>query len=102
MKNFAIVTDSCGDLGENLREKYGIDYAPMRFSYDDVDVPASLDWEYVPLKDFYDLMRKGKRIKTSQVNAEEFGKNSKNTSIRARTFCTSLARRLFPRRIIFR
>ncbi len=72
MKNFAIVTDSCGDLGENLREKYGIDYAPMRFSYDDVDVPASLDWEYVPLKDFYDLMRKGKRIKTSQVNAEEF------------------------------
>ena len=71
MRNFAIVTDSCGDLGENLRTKYNIDYVPMRISYDDVDVPASLDWEYIPLKTFYDLMRKGKRIKTSQVNAEE-------------------------------
>ena len=75
MRQFAIVTDSCGDLGKNLREKYQIDYVPMRFNYDDVDVPASLDWEFVPVKDFYNLMRNGKRIKTSQVNAEEYRKN---------------------------
>ena len=75
MRQFAIVTDSCGDLAKNLREKYQIDYVPMRLNYDDVDVPASLDWEFIPLKDFYNLMRNGKRIKTSQVNAEEYRKN---------------------------
>ena len=74
MKNFAIITDSCSDLGENLRTKYGIDYIPMHILFDDKDIPASLDWEYIPLKEFYDLMRKGKRIKTAQIIADEYRK----------------------------
>lgn len=75
MRKFVIVTDSSSDLGLNLREKYDIDYIAMRISYDDVDIPASLDWEYIPVKDFYNLMRDGKRIKTAQINVADYQKS---------------------------
>ena len=67
MNKFAIITDSCADLTKELRQKYDIDYVNMRYIYDDNDVPASLDWEYMPYRDFYDLMRNGTRVKTAQV-----------------------------------
>jgi len=72
MSKFAIVTDSCADLDAALRQKYDIDYVNMRYIYDDRDVPASLDWEFMPYHDFYDLMRKGVRIKTAQVPDTEY------------------------------
>ncbi|MBO4572878.1 MAG: DegV family protein [Clostridia bacterium] len=74
MKDFVIITDSCADLDKALREKYDVSYVNMRFSYDDKDFPASLDWEALPYKEFYALMRDGKRIKTSQVPVEEYRK----------------------------
>ena len=67
MNKFAIITESCADLTKELRQKYDIDYVNMRYIYDDNDVPASLDWEYMPYRDFYDLMRNGTRVKTAQV-----------------------------------
>ena len=69
MKNYVILTDSCSDLSLDLREKYGIEYVPMSFSYDEKRVSASLDWEEISFHDFYDVMRKGTRIYTAQVNA---------------------------------
>lgn len=72
MKNFVIVTDSCSDLDKETREKYDIDYLPMRILYEDKDIPASLDWEQISFKDFYKLMRDGVRVRTSQVNAGEY------------------------------
>ena len=67
MNRFAVITDSCADLTKDLRDKYDVDYVNMRYIYDEKDVPASLDWEYMPYHDFYDLMRNGTRIKTAQV-----------------------------------
>ena len=72
MKKFVIITDSCSDLEKELREAYDIDYVPMHFSFNGRDVVASLDWEEIPAPDFYNIMRGGTRIITSQVNAETF------------------------------
>lgn len=72
MKNFVIVTDSCSDLDKETREKYDIDYLPMRILYDDKDIAASIDFEEISYGDFFDLMRNGVRVKTSQVNESEY------------------------------
>ena len=77
MKNFAIITDSCSDLDKAHREAYDIDYAPMGINYEDkegniVDLPADLDWKDLSVKEFYDLMRNGTRIRTSQVRHDTF------------------------------
>ncbi len=72
MKKFVIVTDSCSDLAKGLREKYDIDYIPMHTIWDDKDMPASLDWEFIDYKEFYKLMRNGTRFMTSQINREEY------------------------------
>ena len=72
MKKFVIVTDSCSDLDKSFREKYGIEYLPMHFSFDNKEYRASLDWDEISAPDFYNVMRGGTRIMTSQVNKETY------------------------------
>lgn len=72
MRDFVIVSDSCCDLDGPTRKRFGIEYIPMRVIYNDTDIPASLDWERISPKQFYDLMRGGVRIRTAQINAGEF------------------------------
>ena len=72
MKDFIIVTDSSSDLTEKYRKEYNVDYIPMRLLFDDKDIDANVDFEEIPAKDFYDLMRNGTRIRTAQVNSDTF------------------------------
>lgn len=77
MRKFAIITDSCGDLNAENRKKYDVDYVPMRLLYEEskgktADIPADLDWKYVSVKDYYELMRRGTRIRTAQVNNSDY------------------------------
>lgn len=72
MRKFAVVADSTCDLGKELREKFNIDYVKMNYVIDGKEYPASLDWESHSAKEFYDIMRGGKRIFTTQVPREEF------------------------------
>lgn len=72
MKNFEIFTDSCSDLGQDVRKKYDIQYVNMHITYDDKDLLASLDWDLYSPKELYDLMRNGTLMKTTQVPVEEF------------------------------
>jgi len=72
MAKVKIITDSCSDLSGELLQKYDIDYVKMRFVCDGVESEASLLWENLSAKDFYDLMREGKRITTTQVPMQEF------------------------------
>ena len=72
MRPVKILTDSCSDLGKTIREKYDIDYARMKTSYDGKEQWASLDFEYYTPKELYDIMRAGNRVFTTQVPAEEF------------------------------
>lgn len=72
MRKVQVITDSCSDLSKSLMEKYGIDYARMRTVRDGKETPASLLWEYYTPKEFYDVIRGGERITTTQVPQEEF------------------------------
>ena len=72
MKDFVILSDSCCDLNREMRERFGIDYVPMRIIYGETDIPASLDWEQISFKQFYDMMRDGVRVKTAMITADEF------------------------------
>jgi len=72
MGKYVIVTDSCSDLGKDLRDKYDLEYIPMHFTIDGIDYPADLDWQKMSAKDFYDSMRNGKRAYTAQVNPSEY------------------------------
>ena len=72
MKNFIILTDSTSDLDKDTRGQYGIEYVPMNYSVDETEYVASLDWESHSYKDFYDLMRGGKRVFTTQVPQNVF------------------------------
>lgn len=72
MRPVQILTDSCSDLGKDLRDLYHIDYAKMNTVYEGKETPASLDWEYYSPKELYNLMRAGNRVLTTQVPADEF------------------------------
>ena len=67
MKDFVIFGDSTCDLDLATRQEFGVDYIPMSYIVDEQEYPASLDWESHSYKDFYDLMRSGKRIFTAQI-----------------------------------
>lgn len=72
MKDFVIFGDSTCDLNKALREQYGIGYIPMNYVVDDQEYVASLDWESHPVHDFYNLMRDGKRVFTTQVPKQNY------------------------------
>jgi fatty acid-binding protein DegV len=70
MRDFVIITDSTSDLTKELRQQFDIDYVPMQYVVDGVEHPASLDWEDHSPKEFYDLMRNGTRVFTTQINRD--------------------------------
>jgi len=72
MRKFVILTDSSCDLDKNLREKYDIEYLPMHLIIDGKDYDADLDWQNISVKEFYDLMRAGKRVMTAQISKLEY------------------------------
>ncbi len=74
MKKYVIVTDSCADLNADLRAKYDIDYLCMRVIEGIVDMPADLDWHFLPAKTFYDKMREGVRFTTSQITSSDYAR----------------------------
>ena len=45
MNDFKIITDSCSDLGKELRTQYDVEYIPMHMSLEGKQYAASLDWE---------------------------------------------------------
>lgn len=81
MRKFAIITDSSSDLAKPFREKYDIECINTRFFYKDTEYDADPDWSTLPIKEFYDYLRAGNRITTSQISVsactETFEKNLK-------------------------
>ena len=72
MNKVKVITDSCADVGKDLRDKYDFDYALMSILWDGEEKPASCDWDFYTAKEMYDAMRAGKRITTQQVSDPEF------------------------------
>lgn len=67
MANYIILGDSTSDLSLETRKQYNIEYAIMNFLCEGKESPASLDWDEISPKEFYDLMRDGKKVTTTQV-----------------------------------
>ena len=76
MSKYAIISDSACDLSKAYRDENKIDYAKTMYSYNENgqvrELEASLDWDGLSCKDFYNLLRKGTRIFTSQVTAQNY------------------------------
>lgn len=72
MRDYVILADSTCDLGKEMREKYDIGYVKMNYVIDDKEYPADLDWGIHSCHEFYDLMRSGKRVRTTQVSRETY------------------------------
>jgi len=73
MKDFVILTDSACALPRDLREEFGIsEYLPMHYVLGDKEYLADIDWEVISAPNFYNAMREGAGLKTSQVNAVDY------------------------------
>ena len=72
MKKYIVMTDSGSDLEKSLRDEFGIEYLPTHLSCEGKTFDADLDWKPMPVKDFYNAMREGKRFISTQVNVEEY------------------------------
>ena len=66
-----IYTDSCSDLGGDIRAEYGIDYIKCATVRGGKETPADLDWPTYTPKELYDIMRGGERITTTQIMRDE-------------------------------
>lgn len=74
MREYIILTDSTSDLSLEMRTQFDIAYVPMQYIIDGVEYPASLDWESHDPKTYYDLMRSGSRVYTSQILKDTYYK----------------------------
>ena len=72
MRDFVIITDSGSCMGKTLRNEYDIKYVVLSFSCNGTTYPADLDWEKISAHEFYDLMREGNRILTSQALVKDY------------------------------
>ena len=77
MNKIAIIGDSTCDLTPEIRKNRDIDYCRMRVSWTDKEkkeheIYASLDWESISHKDYFDMLADGTRVFTSQVTEQEF------------------------------
>ena len=77
MSKYAIITDSASDLNQAYREANGVDYAKTMMSWkkedgENIETGASLDWDFISYKDFYNLLRGGTRVYTAQVTVQNY------------------------------
>lgn len=74
MRKVKVILDSTCDLTPELLEKYDIDYCEMGVSIKDKEYPASLYWDKISPKEYYDFMRnnKNERVLTIQVREKTY------------------------------
>jgi len=77
MNKFVIFADSTSDLTTKQRKDYNIEYARMMVNWTDKDknfheIYADLDWTELSPTEYYNLMKEGYIIMTSQVTEQEF------------------------------
>jgi len=72
MAKFKIFTDSCSELPKDVREKYGVELLYMGLVVDGVEKRADINWEDYSPQEFYQWVREGRKMKTTQVSIKEF------------------------------
>ena len=72
MKEYIILTDTCSELDSKALAELKADTVHMHLFIDDKDILADNDWQQFSVKEFYDLVRSGKRCTTSQADEAQF------------------------------
>ena len=73
MKPFAIVADSSCNLTSAQAQEYGVDaIVPMHFYIDEKEYNANGDWTEIGAKEYYDMIRSGVQLRSSQVTSQEY------------------------------
>ena len=77
MNKFVIITDSSCDLSKAYRTQNNIEYAKMMINWTDENGEtheniADIDWEVMSANEFYNIIRSGTRIMTSQVTMQNY------------------------------
>ncbi len=75
MKRFAIFTDSSCNLSTKEMEEVGIaGIIPMHFYLNDKEYDASCDWTAIGAKEYYDAIRNGAKLRSSQARSADYEK----------------------------
>lgn len=69
---YKIITDSTSDLPIKLAEEMELIILPLKFYVDDVEYYNYPDHRMLNPKDFYNKVRTGSALKTTQLNPDEF------------------------------
>ena len=72
MRDYVIITDSSCDLDAQFRQPYGIQAVNMHYTLGETNYDSDLDWKNISPKQFYDAMREGAKVRSAQVNVEEY------------------------------
>lgn len=73
MKQYAILSDSSCNLTSEQAKTYGIDaIIPMHFYIDDTEYEASGDWSSVSAKEYYEAIRNGSHVRSSQTSSQDY------------------------------
>ena len=71
-KNYVILTDSTTDISQEIADEIDVKVWPMQFELDGLTYRNFPDEREMKSDEFYDIMRKGKMPKTSQINVVDF------------------------------
>ena len=71
-KEYVIMTDSSCDLPQELADQLGLEVLPLEVMADGKNYRNWLDGREIGFKEFYNLAREGKELKTSAVNTATF------------------------------
>lgn len=73
MKPFAIISDSSCNLTSAQVKEYGIDaIVPMHFYLNETEYEASGDWTSIGAKEYYDAIRSGAKVRSSQASSQAY------------------------------
>lgn len=73
MEKFAIFTDSSCNLTSEEAKKYGVyGILPMHFYIGEKEYDANGDWNDMGAAEYYDIIRNGTRIRSSQIRSTEY------------------------------
>lgn len=73
MKPYAILSDSSCNLNSEQMKEYGIEaILPMHFYVNDKEYDANGDWTTFSAKDYYDTIRAGAKLRSSQITSAEY------------------------------
>ena len=73
MKNeYVIITDSTIDMTQEMADKLDLKVIPLTFLMDQKEYENHLDGREISSKDFYDLMRTGKKVTTAALNSSNY------------------------------